>query len=126
MVLGTDAGPVHLRAYASALEREARESEERATKRACHRKFEYEELDSYKALTNSGRANFERFLKALDTYFELTGFRLGFMQVRRRYIFFSSLHTRSFHPLGKAHARDYRDISARHVRRRLAAEPARD
>lgn len=64
-------------AYGDALEREAREGVERAQKRACHRKFEYADLDSYKVLTSSGRANFDRFQQALDLYMELTGFKFG-------------------------------------------------
>lgn len=80
MVAGDDTA--HLLQYASTLANEAKEQYERANKRTCYRKYEYSDLETYKTLTNSGRANFDRFLRALDLYFELTGFRLGYMQVR--------------------------------------------
>jgi len=75
MVAGDDTA--HLLHYASALATEAQSHYERANKRTCYRKYEYNDLESYKVLTNSGRANFDRFLRSLDLYFELTGFRLG-------------------------------------------------
>jgi len=69
-------------AYGDALEHEAVALAERANKRECHRKHEYSELDSWKTLTSSGRANFDRFQQALDLYCDLTGFKFGYMQVR--------------------------------------------
>lgn len=69
-------------AYGDALAREAHTAAARVNKRTCYRKFEYADLDSYKTLTSSGRANFDRFMKAIDMYMELTGFRMGYMQVR--------------------------------------------
>lgn len=82
MVSGGGGVASPLIAYGDALEREAIEGVERANKRTCHRKFEYEDLDSYKVLTSSGRANFERFNDSIDLYMDLTGFKFGYMQVR--------------------------------------------
>jgi hypothetical protein len=71
----------HLLVYAQNVEKQALQHEQNARKRACYRKHEYADLASYKELTTSGKANFDRFERALDMYFDLTGFKLGYMQV---------------------------------------------
>jgi len=81
-MVGTGVTHSPLVAYGDALEREAVEAAERANKRQCYRKYEYEDLDSYRILTSSGRANFDRLMDAVDLYMDLTGFKFGYMQLR--------------------------------------------
>lgn len=66
--------------YGEVLERDARIAFERANKRKCHRKMDYADLPSYKALTSSGKANFDRYRRAVELYLELTSFKFGYMQ----------------------------------------------
>ena len=66
--------------YGEVLESDAKATVDRLNKRACHRKFEYEDMASYKAMTSSGKANFDRYRRAVDLYMELTDFKFGYMQ----------------------------------------------
>lgn len=54
--------------------------EEKIHKRRCYRKFEYQDLPSYKKLQNSGRMRLESFERAVRYYFEHSDMKLGYMQ----------------------------------------------
>ena len=53
--------------------------EAKVHKRRCYRKFEYEDLESYKKLQNSGRMRLDSFERAMRFYFEHCSMRLGYV-----------------------------------------------